>query len=127
MKPRDLALRFIKKGEDDLMAAKALLDNADIADDIIGFHCQQAVEKFLKAALIDNEIEFRKTHDLFELLALLRDHHLPAPDNPESLDPLEPYAVTARYDFFDEPISFDRMSAVETAASVRDWIRNALD
>lgn len=67
MTPHDLALRFLKKGGEDLLAAQALLNNADIADDIIGFHCQQAVEKFLKAILANHGIEFRKTHDLIEL------------------------------------------------------------
>ncbi len=115
MSPRDLASRFIAKGEEDLLAAKALVDNSEISDDIVGFHCQQAVEKFLKAVLIKNEVVFRKTHDLEELLGLMEDNGLPLPENRDALDDLQPFAVTARYEFFDNPVSFDRQEAVQTS------------
>ncbi|MFA6174776.1 MAG: HEPN domain-containing protein, partial [Kiritimatiellales bacterium] len=105
----------------DLAAASALADNPQISDDIVGFHCQQAVEKFLKAVLVKNGVVFRKTHDLVELTELLEDNGLPQPENRDALDDLGPFAVTARYDFFDEPVSFDRRLAVQTACSVRDW------
>src|SRR5690606_5920604 len=39
--------------------------------DTIAFHCQQAVEKYIKAALISFEIDFKGTHDLPYLLELL--------------------------------------------------------
>lgn len=126
MSPHDLALRFLTKGEQDLVAARALADNPDIAPDIIGFHCQQAVEKFLKAVLVSGGVSFRKTHDLIELLGILEDNGLPLPENRDALDELEPYAVTARYDFFDEPVHFDRKQAVRTAESVRNWAKSHL-
>lgn len=121
MNADDLALRLFMKGEQDLMAVQILSDNPDIADDIIGFHSQQAVEKFLKAVLVKNSVKFRKTHDLIELLDILEENNLPLPEYPDALDELEPYAVTARYDFFDEPIHFDRKQAIQTVVSIRDW------
>lgn len=121
MSPHDLALRFLTKGEQDLAAARVLSANPDMAHDIVGFHCQQAVEKFLKAVLVKNDVVFRKTHDLIELMQVLEDHDIPLPENHEALDELEPYAVTARYDFFDEPVHFDRKAALQTATSVREW------
>ncbi len=39
--------------------------------DTISFHCQQAVEKYLKALLIHLEVEFFRTHDLIYLLEIL--------------------------------------------------------
>lgn len=33
-------------------------------------HCEQAIEKILKAGLAEREIQFRKTHDLLELARL---------------------------------------------------------
>jgi len=126
MSPHDLALRFFTKGEQDLIAAAALAGNPDISDDIVGFHCQQAVEKFLKAVLVKNEVVFRKTHDLIELTELLEDNGLPLPENRDALGELGPFAGTARYDFFDEPVSFNRHLALLTVHSVRDWTRNLL-
>lgn len=126
MSPFDLASRFVAKGEQDLLAAKALVENLEISDDIIGFHCQQAVEKFLKAILIKNEVVFRKTHDLEELIDLLEDHELPLPENREVLDDLQPFAVTARYEFFDNPVSFERREAVQATQSVLVWVNEII-
>jgi len=39
----------------------------------IAFHCQQAVEKYLKAFLIFLDIEFKRSHDLVYLLGLISD------------------------------------------------------
>ena len=51
-----------------------------MSDEIVGFHCQQAAEKLLKAALSDLSVRFRKTHDLGALLSLLAEagQRLPA-------------------------------------------------
>ena len=46
-----------------------LLVNAKISDEIVGFHAQQAVEKWLKAVLGSRGIEFEYTHDLRRLIA----------------------------------------------------------
>ena len=126
MSPHDLAQRFLLKGEQDLAAAFALVDHEEIADDIVGFHCQQAVEKFLQAVLATHQVVFRRTHDLMELMDLLGDQNLPVPDNRDALDELEPYAVTARYDFFDDPVCFDRQRAVRTADFVCQWVKPLL-
>ena len=64
----------------------------------------------MKAVLSVYQIPFRKTHDLVELLDLLRDKGQTLPPNADSLDTLNPFAVTLRYDLF------------ETEAVGRDWI-----
>ena len=76
MTPSELARLFIRKGIQDEDAASTLLENQDIADEIVGFHCQQAAEKYIKAVLVSRKIEFRKTHDLEELLQLLEDNEI---------------------------------------------------
>lgn len=45
-----------------------LLADAEISDEIVGFHAQQAVEKWLEAVLGSRGIEFEHTHDLRRLL-----------------------------------------------------------
>jgi len=55
-------------GLQDLNSAKFLMDMKPIPLEIVGFHCQQAVEKYLKAFLIKHNIEPDKTHDLLFLL-----------------------------------------------------------
>jgi HEPN domain-containing protein len=66
----DFVQQWIRKAESDLEAARILLNTQ--MDDYFPcvFHSQQAAEKFLKAYLVRHQIEFRKTHDLDELLVL---------------------------------------------------------
>lgn len=56
---------FIKAEEDLNLVLKLLKDeDANQFTASIGFHCQQAIEKFLKAFLVYNQKEFKRTHDL---------------------------------------------------------------
>jgi HEPN domain-containing protein len=58
---------WLEKAEQDLRSAKAdLAVEPPILGDAV-FHCQQAVEKTLKAFLTWHDRPFRKTHDLGEL------------------------------------------------------------
>ena len=50
----DLARELLGLAEDDLVAARALLDVAAVSDAIVGFHAQQAVEKAFKAVLAEH-------------------------------------------------------------------------
>jgi len=57
--------KWIEKARDDLKKAK---DNFRIGHyDLASFLCQQAVEKSLKAVLIERKNEFPKIHDLVRL------------------------------------------------------------
>jgi HEPN domain-containing protein len=67
----------IEEVKDWLDYADADLDGAKWQDKafkrhnhIICFHCQQAVEKYIKAFLSANGIQFRKIHDLSSLTEL---------------------------------------------------------
>ena len=46
----------------------AVLESDSISDEVIGFHCQQAAEKMLKALLSDLGAVFHKTHELGALM-----------------------------------------------------------
>ena len=56
--------QWIEKAEEDLLVAHQLFDAESTALGTIGFHCQQAVEKFLKAFLIYHSLEPERTHNL---------------------------------------------------------------
>ena len=55
--------------ERDLRVAQVIVA-ADLPSYDASFHAQQAVEKALKALLTRHQVEFRRTHDLGELLQL---------------------------------------------------------
>jgi HEPN domain-containing protein len=58
--------------DNDLLAAETLVDNAELSGETV-FHCQQAVEKYLKAFLTKNNISFKKTHDLADLYSKIKE------------------------------------------------------
>ena len=62
---------WIEKADHDLGSAKVIFLHLPDYFDTIAFHCQQAVEKYLKATLIYCGIEFSRSHDLIYLLELL--------------------------------------------------------
>jgi HEPN domain-containing protein len=55
---------WLAKADQDPGAARMLLDGYP---DVALFHCQQAVEKALKAFLVWHDVPFRKSHDLREI------------------------------------------------------------
>jgi HEPN domain-containing protein len=56
----------------DLGAAEFLFTRPEFTGEVT-FHCQQAVEKYLKAFLTRKNIFFRKTHDLAELYSKIKE------------------------------------------------------
>jgi HEPN domain-containing protein len=116
----DFALLLLKKARQDALLIEKLSGDAEIADDVVGFHFQQVVEKSLKALLVFKNIKFRRTHDIRELLDLLKDNAIPAPSWFEGLDSWTPYAAEYRYDDLPEganqPIDRAGISSLAYAA-----------
>ncbi|MBI4723338.1 MAG: HEPN domain-containing protein [Candidatus Stahlbacteria bacterium] len=61
---------WLDKADKDLKAVEHELSfpQEEILRDIVCFHCQQAVEKYLKGFLIYHKTEFLRTHDIKYLL-----------------------------------------------------------
>jgi HEPN domain-containing protein len=55
----------------DLALAEAIVDNPEFTAEV-AFHCQQAIEKFFKAFLYEQNIPFQKTHDLGKLYSEIK-------------------------------------------------------
>ena len=73
MKQREQAGFLLQRAHHDEVLVQEVLDAEHVADEIVGFHCQQALEKLLKALLSLRGVRYRKTHDLRELMDLLKD------------------------------------------------------
>jgi HEPN domain-containing protein len=61
------------------------------------FHCQQSVEKYLKAFLLEHQVAFPKTHSLIELLELCLPLDATFELQRDLMIRLERYAVHYRY------------------------------
>jgi HEPN domain-containing protein len=99
--------QWIEKAEHDLIAARLIIEHQPIILDIACFHCQQAVEKYLKTFLIFKNEEFPRTHNL-DLLLQSCSNYQPAFADID-LKNLEDFAVRGRY-----PHDFLRPGSAET-------------
>jgi len=63
---------WIRKADNDMKTGRDELSTEHPATDTICFHMQQCVEKYLKVFLVKNEQDFRKTHDIAELIELCK-------------------------------------------------------
>jgi HEPN domain-containing protein len=86
----------------DLKALQGMFDADTFADEIFGFHAQQAVEKALKAWLTVVGVEYPRTHDLEELMGLLEEHAEPILEAFYDLVDLTDFAVQFRYRIFED-------------------------
>lgn len=97
MQLEELVLEWMQKAEQDVKAARFLLDMRPQPIEVIGFHAQQAAEKSLKAILVRAGITPPRTHDLVAL------HNMCAQQAQIDLDRIDvcarltPYAVDHRY------------------------------
>jgi len=60
----DVVNKWIQKAENDYTVARNEIQFPNPITDVICFHCQQAVEKYLKAFLIHHGVDFGRTHDV---------------------------------------------------------------
>ena len=119
--------QWVLKAENDLIAAKHLLTlEGHWPTDIVCFHAQQCIEKYLKAVLTLLGIAFPKTHDIERIVGLLPDHiNIPLTEEQQAL--FSDYAVASRYPGDFSPIALkEAQNAVTTCESVRKVIRDFL-
>lgn len=90
---------LIIKAKEDLETAQKLIELGDYSEEIVLFHCQQAIEKALKAFLDSKGIIYPKTHDLETLLSMCIEKEKSF-NEIDFVTSLTPYAVDIRYDEF---------------------------
>ncbi|MBC8521832.1 MAG: HEPN domain-containing protein [Methanomicrobia archaeon] len=125
---KDLVNKWINKAEKDLLTAERELSFEDPITDTVCFHCQQTVEKYLKAFLVYHQIYFTKTHRIMDLLDLCATRDSSFKDELGDADTLTDYAVEIRYpDVWLEPGIEDAEEAFEIAKKVKEFIRNKIN
>jgi len=120
---------WLIKANNDLKAAVKLFEsgeNEEILTDVICFHCQQSIEKYLKAFLIKNKIEFKKSHNLDYILQLCI--NFDEDFKKFDLNELQNFAVEIRYpDEFYIPTFDETEKSVETAKKIKMFILSKLN
>jgi HEPN domain-containing protein len=62
-----LIQEWLRKADEDLAFAESIIEDSPFYAQIC-FHFQQSAEKYLKAVVVADELEFQKIHDLVALL-----------------------------------------------------------
>ena len=113
----ELVNHWLQIAENDLRAAQVDLDvNPPLVEDAC-FHCQQVVEKVLKAFLTFHGIEFEKSHEIEYLLDLCIGKTSSFEQVRDIAGPLTSYAVRIRYPYPGPPLTLDE--ARETLSVAR--------
>ena len=122
----DFIKQWLAKANEDLLVVNKLTEFEIIATSSVCFHCQQAVEKFLKAFLIANGVEIKKTHNIEYLLSECSDIDKDFAD----IDPkeLSDFGVDVRYpvDMFipneDETLEYKYL-----AFEIKEYVESKID
>ena len=88
---------WLHKAAEDLAVSQELLLCGSNHFGIVGFHCQQAVEKYLKALLVHKALPITRTHDLARLLQQVTAEYGELTISYDDAIWLGTFAVEARY------------------------------
>ena len=87
---------WLQKAANDLLSARILLGHDPPVLETACFHCQQTVEKVLKAFLVWQAVPFEKVHSLPYLLDLCEGQDSGYTSLRDRAETLAPYAVEVR-------------------------------
>ena len=125
----DIVKNWILKANNDFKTGKDEMATEEPATDTICFHMQQYVEKYLKGYLVFHQVDFRKTHDIAELIELCKSVR----DDFDELygleaDSLTIYAAEIRYpDDFYMPTLDETRESINIAVKAADFVKKRFE
>jgi HEPN domain-containing protein len=123
MNENEIVQEWIEKAEEDFGFASLILEQTDYFAQVC-FHFQQAAEKYLKAFIIANNLQFRAIHNLLELLNICRAQEPGIAGLEEACRYLNPIYIDTRYPVH-WPTHYDRETATQarnSAESIKNWV-----
>ena len=127
MSEREDVTEWLRIAYEDYDSALYLFENKHPKPlEIICYHCQQAVEKVLKAFLCANNVDIPKTHDtglLCHQCAELRSEFV---DFLENCEEMAVYATQTRYPIRIEIEEHDANKALQQASTIYNFVLNKL-
>ncbi|MFH1258960.1 MAG: HEPN domain-containing protein [Elusimicrobiota bacterium] len=123
MRP-DIFKEWIQKADEDFEFAVASLECGAYYAQIC-FHFQQAAEKYLKAFIIANQLNFRPVHNLLELLLICGKKEPKIKEIEENCQYLNAFYIDTRYPVH-WPTDYDQKTALQAkdaAERIKKWIK----
>ncbi|MFH0702130.1 MAG: HEPN domain-containing protein [bacterium] len=121
---------WLKRAKSNLNRGKESdnLEEREIFIEDLCFDLQQSVEKALKAVLIKYEINFPRTHDISELIKLIKLRTtIEIPDIIKNSADLTKYAVKTRYPNWNKISEEAYKEAVNLAENVYKWASQQIE
>ena len=117
---------WVKKAENDFKVASLILrQRKEVVPDAACFFCQQCIEKYLKARLLEAGIVFPRTHDLLQLLNACVQLDPLWSAYAKVVDAMSDYAVDFRYPGHSATLREAKV-ALKYCQSLRAEVRRAL-
>lgn len=115
MRNENIVGEWMTKAEEDFAFASSSLALDNFYAQIC-FHFQQAAEKYLKAFVIANDLEFRLVHNLLELLETCREKEPGIREIEEDCRYLNAFYVDTRYPV-QWPVQYEKDAAIRAKCS----------
>lgn len=116
------------KAEEDYQFAISNLKEKNSFYAQICFHFHQSAEKYLKTYIVANELEFKKIHDLIELLRICKEKDIDFSKLKEDCEFLNPFYIDTRYPVHWR-INYNKDTAIkakEKVENIRKFIKKKL-
>lgn len=126
MKNLDIANEWFKIAEIDFETAKFLQNMKPMPLEIICYHSQQCVEKYLKGFIALNGGQKTKTHDLVLLNKICQTYNSIFKEIDNDCIELTDYGVQMRYPFHLEIDTNDVKKAIESSQKVIELIKKLI-
>ena len=127
MKRHEQALLLLAKAAQDESLLDAVIDVDTVADEVYGFHCQQAAEKMIKALMSDAGMPFQRTHNIAALMEALAAAGKPLPESFLELETFTPFGALYRYEDLDSAFRLDRQRARTILRLLRIWVEDQIE
>ena len=127
IRQQELARLLLQKARQDLALVRNVGDSGAVADEIIGFHVLQAIEKGLKSVLTRLGVPYEFTHDLALLYQQIESASINVPIPLEAVEGLTAFAVQFRYILYQEEPGFDRRTGAKLAEELIEWAHSVIE
>lgn len=124
---QELARLLLQKARQDLDLVISVVDSEAVADEIVGFHIQQAIEKAIKSALTRMGQQYEFTHDLSILYRQAENSGLTLPATIDIVEELTVFAVQFRYLLYQEEQGFDRSAGLSLSEKFIEWADSIIE
>jgi len=90
--------QWLKYAEENRQSAEILLKSGLINSCLQ--NCQQAIEKYLKALLVERSLPFVKTHSIRALVSVLRENNMSMSASDDEMDLIDSIYLPSKYPLF---------------------------